>query len=205
MGVNAACLADGSAVPHSYTLYCPPLRTSPRVARDFVRSVLRTLNLTAAMDAAALCTSELVTNTYLHAGNAGSLLWLAIVLPTVRITVYDNNPTEPSPAPPPTTNTAEDYNSWAPWRTSGAYARAHRSAWAASEEKASGSYWRRGESAGGLRLPSAGAEQRAETTLRDPPVRVPTSAPARRWDGSGSGNRNPIRCRYRSSANRPVS
>ncbi len=101
MGVNAACPADGLAVPHSYTLYCPPLRTSPRVARDFVASVLRTLNLTAAVDAAALCTSELVTNTYLHAGGAGSLLWLAIELPSVRVTVYDDSPAEPTARPVP--------------------------------------------------------------------------------------------------------
>ncbi|MEV0266260.1 ATP-binding protein [Streptomyces sp. NPDC050617] len=101
MGVNAACPADGLAVPHSYTLYCPPRRTSPRVARDFVTSVLRTLDLTAAVDAAALCTSELVTNTYLHARGAGSVLWLAIELPTVRVTVYDDNPTEPTSHPAP--------------------------------------------------------------------------------------------------------
>ncbi|MEV0279996.1 ATP-binding protein [Streptomyces sp. NPDC050610] len=101
MGVNAACPADGLAVPHSYTLYCPPLRTSPRVARDFVTSVLRTLDLTAAVDAAALCTSELVTNTYLHTRGAGSVLWLAIELPTVRVTVYDDNPAEPTSHPAP--------------------------------------------------------------------------------------------------------
>ncbi|MGP4002164.1 ATP-binding protein [Streptomyces sp. 8N706] len=81
-------------VPHSYTLYCPPLCTSPRIARDFVATVLRSQELDHLVDTAALCTSELVTNAYLHARGLGSLLWLAIEDADVRVTVYDGT-TEP--------------------------------------------------------------------------------------------------------------
>ncbi|WP_432096076.1 ATP-binding protein [Streptomyces sp. bgisy100] len=76
-------------VPHSYTLYCPPLCTSPLVARDFVATVLRSERLDHLVDTAMLCTSELVTNAYLHARGLGSLLWLAIEAADVRVTVYD--------------------------------------------------------------------------------------------------------------------
>ncbi|WP_405861640.1 ATP-binding protein [Streptomyces sp. NBC_01515] len=52
----------------SYTLICPPLDTSPHIARDFVATVLRTLELDRALvDDAILCTSELVTNACVHA------------------------------------------------------------------------------------------------------------------------------------------
>ncbi|MFI1967344.1 ATP-binding protein [Streptomyces pathocidini] len=64
-------------VPDSYTLFCPPLDTSPGIARDFVANVLRARNLTQLVDAAALCTSEVATNAYLHARGV------------VRVTVYD--------------------------------------------------------------------------------------------------------------------
>ncbi|XES00742.1 ATP-binding protein [Streptomyces sp. S1D4-11] len=51
-----------------YTLFCPPLETSPHIARDFVASVLRAQRLDDELvDAATLCTSELVTNACVHA------------------------------------------------------------------------------------------------------------------------------------------
>ncbi|WKX70945.1 ATP-binding protein [Streptomyces sp. XD-27] len=81
--------------PHSYTLYCPPLETSPRIARDFVQSALRRLRLEDVAPVAALCTSEVATNAYLHAPGLGSLLWLAVEVGEVRITVYDGNRDEP--------------------------------------------------------------------------------------------------------------
>lgn len=93
---------DGRAVPHSYTLFSPPLITAPRIARDFVASVLRSLDLNHLTDTATLCTCELVTNAYRHAGGIGSLLWLAIEPDLIRVSVYDGSPTIPAVRVPST-------------------------------------------------------------------------------------------------------
>lgn len=82
-------------MPYSYTLFCPPLDTSPRIARDFVASVLRAQRLDDFVDPAALCTSELVTNACVHAKGIGSLLWLAVESSGVRVTVYDGEQSPP--------------------------------------------------------------------------------------------------------------
>lgn len=74
-----------------YALFCPPSDTSPHVARDFVASVLRALRLDALVDAATLCTSELVTNACVHAKDGGSALWLSVKPARVRVTVFDGN------------------------------------------------------------------------------------------------------------------
>ncbi|MBQ0984860.1 MULTISPECIES: ATP-binding protein [Streptomyces] len=90
--------------PHTYALCCPPQITVPKIARDFVTSVLRSLDLRHITDSAALCTSELVTNSYVHTNRGGdsgsgigSLLWLVIEPTLVRISVYDANPSAPAP------------------------------------------------------------------------------------------------------------
>ncbi|WP_326721426.1 ATP-binding protein [Streptomyces sp. NBC_00243] len=74
-----------------YALFCPPSDTSPHVARDFVASVLRALRLDALVDAATLCTSELVTNACVHAKGGGSALWLSADPARVRVTVFDGD------------------------------------------------------------------------------------------------------------------
>lgn len=74
-----------------YTFRCPPLDTTPRITRDFVASVLRALRLDALADDAALCTSELVTNSCLHAKGPGAVLLLAADGVAVRITIYDED------------------------------------------------------------------------------------------------------------------
>jgi hypothetical protein len=79
----------------TYTLFCPPLETSPHIARDFVATVLRALGLDALVDAAALCTSELVTNACVHAKGGGSVLWLAVEAWRVRVIVYDGDENPP--------------------------------------------------------------------------------------------------------------
>lgn len=86
---------DGPGVPHSYTLFCPPLPTSPRIARDFVATVLRSLELHELVDAACICVSELVTNAVVHAQGIGNLLWLAVERGHIRLTVYDGSPDKP--------------------------------------------------------------------------------------------------------------
>lgn len=77
------------------TLFCPPLETSPHIARDFVASVLRAQRLDALIDAATLCTSELVTNACVHAKGDGSALWLSVEPTGVRVVVYDGDKNPP--------------------------------------------------------------------------------------------------------------
>lgn len=80
-----------------YALNCPPLDTTPRIARDFVASVLRALQLRSLVDDAVLCTSELVTNSCLHAKSSGAhLLLVAAPEGPVRVTIYDDDRTAPS-------------------------------------------------------------------------------------------------------------
>jgi hypothetical protein len=81
----------------SYTLVCPPLDTSPLVARDFVATVLGALELDRALvDDAILCTSELVTNACVHAkGGDGTVLWLALEEGRLRVVVCDGDENPP--------------------------------------------------------------------------------------------------------------
>jgi hypothetical protein len=81
---------------HSYALFCPPHETSPRIARDFVASVLRELRLgDELVDDATLCTSELVTNACVHAKGDGAALWLAVEEGRLRVVVYDGDESPP--------------------------------------------------------------------------------------------------------------
>jgi len=80
----------------TYTLLCPPLETSPRIARDFVASVLRELGLGDELIAdATLCTSELVTNACVHAKGDGAALWLSAGPQGIRVVVYDGDENPP--------------------------------------------------------------------------------------------------------------
>ncbi|MDX2606586.1 ATP-binding protein [Streptomyces caniscabiei] len=84
-----------SSAATTYTLFCPSLDTSPLIARDFVATVLRALGLDTLVDAAALCTSELVTNACVHARGGGSVLWLAVEAWRVRVIVFDGDENPP--------------------------------------------------------------------------------------------------------------
>jgi hypothetical protein len=83
------------AVPgtlHSYTLTCPRSVTAPKLCRESAGNVVRFLEHWHLVDAAMLCTSEVATNTFLHADGA-TLLMLIGVRPTLlRITVLDGCP-----------------------------------------------------------------------------------------------------------------
>lgn len=80
-----------------YQLNCPNLPTTPRVAREFVTTVLRILRLDALIDDAVLCTSELVTNSFAHTKGRGTLLLLDAdgFHNAVRVTVYDESQKPP--------------------------------------------------------------------------------------------------------------
>ncbi|MDO0912691.1 ATP-binding protein [Streptomyces sp. DT2A-34] len=74
-----------------------PRNLPPRIARDFVATVLRELRLDAeVVDDATLCTSELVTNACVRAkGGDGAALWLGVEGGRVRVVVYDRDESPP--------------------------------------------------------------------------------------------------------------
>lgn len=74
----------------TYSLTSPNLSTTPKLARDQVRSIARCLGLAHIADAAALLTSGLATNVYLHA-EEGSLVQVVCRGGTLRVTVYDGS------------------------------------------------------------------------------------------------------------------
>ncbi|GLV79300.1 MULTISPECIES: ATP-binding protein [Streptomyces] len=82
--------------PHRYTLTAPALPTSPRLCRDFVRGVFTASGLNELADAAALCTSELVTNVHRH-GKGDVRMAASVQHDRVRVTVHDDSPELPSP------------------------------------------------------------------------------------------------------------
>ncbi|MET9295372.1 ATP-binding protein [Streptomyces sp. NPDC003077] len=77
-----------------YTLFAPNSPLSPKVCRDFVSGVLTEHALAHLVDAAALCTSELVTNVHVHTESQVHLR-LAIEAARVRVAVYDRSPVLP--------------------------------------------------------------------------------------------------------------
>jgi anti-sigma regulatory factor (Ser/Thr protein kinase) len=89
-------VSPSAELPQTYTLFTPANATSPKICRDFVRSALETLGLVHLADAAALCTSELVTNVHRH--TKGDVhLRAAVAAAHVRVAVYDGSPQLPSP------------------------------------------------------------------------------------------------------------
>ncbi|MGH4033283.1 ATP-binding protein [Actinomycetota bacterium Odt1-20B] len=83
-------------LPCSYTLFAPSNPQSVKICRDFVRGALEALGLSHLGDAAALCTSELVTNVHRHA-KGDVHLRAAVGAKHVRIAVYDGSSRLPSP------------------------------------------------------------------------------------------------------------
>ncbi|PAZ15905.1 ATP-binding protein [Streptomyces sp. SA15] len=79
-----------------YSLRIPSHATSPRIARDFVTSVLRAQQLGDLVGDATLCVSELITNSCLHAvAGTGAGLRLIANPAGVHATVYDEDVTLP--------------------------------------------------------------------------------------------------------------
>ncbi|MDO0914494.1 ATP-binding protein [Streptomyces sp. DT2A-34] len=89
---------DLELIPHARIQPPHPLpRHLPRIARDFVTSVLQAQRLGGIVDDAALCVSELVTNSCVHATAAGTGAGLLLVTNPagVRATVFDADVTLP--------------------------------------------------------------------------------------------------------------
>jgi hypothetical protein len=81
-------------VPVSECLELAPHPTAPRASRDFVARALERWGLGPMVPAASLVTSELVTNSTIHAGTAIELT-VAWNLGLLRLTVRDNSPDLP--------------------------------------------------------------------------------------------------------------
>ncbi|MEV2252065.1 ATP-binding protein [Streptomyces sp. NPDC050147] len=84
---------------YDYSLFTPGDTTSPKVCRDFVRTVLRTLDREALVMPATLCTSELLTNVHLHT-KGSAMLRVFLTLTRLRVTVFDENQDPPVVARP---------------------------------------------------------------------------------------------------------
>ncbi|QDL71591.1 ATP-binding protein [Streptomyces malaysiensis] len=82
--------------PHRYTLSAPAVPTTPRLCRDFVRGIFAASGLSQLAEAAALCTSELVTNVHRH-GKGDVRMAATVRHDRVRVTVHDDSLELPSP------------------------------------------------------------------------------------------------------------
>ncbi|MEU6676961.1 ATP-binding protein [Streptomyces sp. NPDC046925] len=84
---------------YDYSLFTPGDATAPKVGRDFVRTVLRTLDREPLVMPATLCTSELITNVHLHT-KGSAMLRILLTLTRLRVTVFDESPDPPVVAHP---------------------------------------------------------------------------------------------------------
>ncbi|MEU9119495.1 ATP-binding protein [Streptomyces sp. NPDC048506] len=83
-----------------FLLAAPSKPTTPKVARDFVRAVLRGTRLAPLLDSAVLLTSEAVTSSHLRTPRSAEiLLRLLTARHGLRISVHDEAPVRlPAPA-----------------------------------------------------------------------------------------------------------
>jgi anti-sigma regulatory factor (Ser/Thr protein kinase) len=79
---------------YDYSLFVPADATAPKVCRDFVRGVLRTLDREPLVMPATLCTSELVTNVHLHTKGT-AMLRVQLTPVRLRVSVYDESHDRP--------------------------------------------------------------------------------------------------------------
>lgn len=75
---------------YDYSLFAPADATAPKVCRDFVRTVLLTLDREPLITPATLCTSELVTNVHLHTKGT-AMLRVQLTPARLRVSVYDES------------------------------------------------------------------------------------------------------------------
>ncbi|MFG2498493.1 ATP-binding protein [Streptomyces sp. NPDC048441] len=84
---------------YDYSLFAPGDATAPKVCRDFVRAILRSLERDELVMVATLCTSELVTNVHLHT-KGSAMLRIRLTPVRLRLTVFDESPDPPVVAHP---------------------------------------------------------------------------------------------------------
>lgn len=85
----------------NYRLTAPSLPDTPRVARDWVASLLRSFGWPEWAEAARLCTSEVVTNAHQHTGSARIAVEVAFADGRVTVAVHDGAPGARLPDRPP--------------------------------------------------------------------------------------------------------
>ncbi|RLV08656.1 hypothetical protein CTZ27_07725 [Streptomyces griseocarneus] len=85
-----------TAEPWTYTLELPRDPRSAGIARDTVRAVLDRHGMEELRETAALLTSELVTNTYVHTAGPASVRLHRDEDATLRVSVWDTSPTVPA-------------------------------------------------------------------------------------------------------------
>ncbi|MEU5207777.1 ATP-binding protein [Streptomyces sp. NPDC020742] len=92
-----------SAGARPFLLAAPSRPTTPKVARDFVRAVLRHTDLAPLTDTAVLLTSEAVTSAHLRTPRCAEILLRLLTAPHgLRISVHDEAPVRlPAQAGPP--------------------------------------------------------------------------------------------------------
>ncbi|MBL1099366.1 ATP-binding protein [Streptomyces coffeae] len=93
---SAAAAASGD--PYVYTLRGSRGPASPKILRDFVACVLNCTGRQALVDTATVCTSELVTNAWLHAEGDALMLRVVIEPPRLRVLLYDGCAALPVPS-----------------------------------------------------------------------------------------------------------
>ncbi|MBB1244627.1 ATP-binding protein [Streptomyces durbertensis] len=75
-----------------YRLTAPSLRTTPKIAREWVAVLLGVAGLARLADRAMLCTSELVTNAHRHGRSVLITVEVALLPDAVTVQVRDDNP-----------------------------------------------------------------------------------------------------------------
>ncbi|MCC3766690.1 ATP-binding protein [Streptomyces sp. UNOC14_S4] len=85
-----------TAEPWTYTLELPRDPRAAGIARDTVRAVLDRHGMRELGDTAALLTSELVTNTYVHTAGPASVRLHGDEDATLRVSVWDTSSTVPA-------------------------------------------------------------------------------------------------------------
>ncbi|MDV9189574.1 ATP-binding protein [Streptomyces sp. SR27] len=78
----------------SYRLTAPSLSTTPKIARDWVVSILRSGQHAPLAERARVCTSEVVTNAYLHGRTPLITVEVTLGQGRVSVLVRDENPYE---------------------------------------------------------------------------------------------------------------
>ncbi|MGW8988644.1 ATP-binding protein [Streptomyces zhihengii] len=80
------------APPETYVFLGPNLPSTPRVARDWLVTLLRDTGHPRLVDAARVCASEVVTNVHLHTSTPQIIVEARVAEQWVLVVIYDNRP-----------------------------------------------------------------------------------------------------------------
>lgn len=80
------------APPETYVFLGPNLPNTPRVARDWLVTLLHDTGHPKLVDAARVCASEVVTNVHVHTSTPQIIVEARVAEQWVLVLVYDNRP-----------------------------------------------------------------------------------------------------------------